>query len=362
MIESIQIAGIATFTINPENLCDLSTFNFVYGANATGKTTVSRVIANEGSFPSCKVIWKGGTRLQPMVYNWDFVEMNFNQCAELKGVFTLGEKKIDTINKIAAAKLELDTVTKKIENLNQGLHGQDGTSGKEGEFTALETELKHKCWAQKQKHDTKLQGAFEGFRNNAEKFKGKVLKEWASNSAAVRGLADLEKKAETLFGPTPITAKSISAIEIDAILAYEASPILKKHVIGKDDVDIAAMIKKLGNSDWVKEGRGFYAANDKVCPFCQQVTTDDFAQSLNEYFDETFQTDSKAIDDLVTKYTTDSARLQQQIASIIVDPCKFLDVEKLKLEKELLDSIIIANIQRLTSKKRSLVKSLSWIP
>jgi wobble nucleotide-excising tRNase len=352
MIESIQIAGIATFANDPENLCDLSTFNFVYGANATGKTTVSRVIANEGSFPSCKVIWKGGTRLQPMVYNWDFVETNFNQSAELKGVFTLGEKNVDTIKKIAAAKIELDTITKKIENLNQGLHGEDGTGGKKGELAALETELKHKCWAQKQKHDAKLQGAFEGFRNNADKFKAKVLQEWASNSATVKALADLEKKAKTVFGPTPTTEESISAIEIDAILAHEAAPILKKRVIGKDDVDIAAMIKKLGNSDWVKEGRGFYDANERVCPFCQQATTDAFAQSLKEYFDETFETDSKAIDDIVTNYKTDSAWLQQQIASIIVDPCKFLDVDRLKVEKELLDSIITANIQRLTLKKK----------
>ena len=177
MIESIHIAGIATYASTPETLCDLSTFNFIFGANATGKTTVSRVIANEGSFPTCKVSWKGGTKLQPMVYNRDFVEMNFNQSAELKGVFTLGEKNSDTINKIAAAKIELDTITKKIENLNQGLHGVDGIGGKIGELATLETELKNKCWTQKQKHDAKLQGAFEGFRNNAEKFKGKVLQD-----------------------------------------------------------------------------------------------------------------------------------------------------------------------------------------
>jgi Holliday junction resolvasome RuvABC ATP-dependent DNA helicase subunit len=73
MIESIQIADTATFAKeNPEKLYELSTFNFIYGANATGKTTISRVIADEMSYPTCKVIWQGGNRLQPIVYNWDF--------------------------------------------------------------------------------------------------------------------------------------------------------------------------------------------------------------------------------------------------------------------------------------------------
>lgn len=352
MIESIQIADIATYLCRPEDLCDLSTFNFIFGANATGKTTVSRVIANESSFPTCKVIWKGGTKLQPMVYNQDFIETNFNQSAELKGVFTLGEKKVDTIKKIDATKIELDAITKKIETLNHGLHGENGVGGKKEELVILETELTEKCWAQKKKHDAKLQGAFIGLRNNAEKFKERVLQEWTSNTSKLENLTDLEKKAQTVFGPTPTAEKSITAIEIAAILSYEVSPILKKRVIGKDDVDIAAMIKELGNSDWVREGRGFYDANERICPFCQQITTNEFAKSLNEYFDETFKADTRAIDDLATNYEIDSERLQQQISSIIADSSKFLDVEKLKAEKELLYSTMTVNIQRLASKKK----------
>ncbi len=73
---------------------------------------------------------------------------------------------------------------------------------------------------------------------------------------------------------------------------------------------------------------------------------------MNEYFDETFLSDSKAIDDLITNYATDAARLQQQLANIIAAPSKFLDIEKLKMEKELLDSKVIINNQRLTGKKK----------
>lgn len=359
MIESIHIAGIATYSSTPEVMSDLSTFNYIYGSNASGKTTITRVIADEGSFPTCSVNWKGGTKQQTMVYNLDFVDSNFDQSAELKGIFTLGKKEVDTLNTIAAAKTKLDALTTQIEKLNWGLHGEDGWGGKIGELATLNAELKDKCWAQKQKHDAKLKGAFEGFRNSAEKFKEKVLHEWASNSATVESLTNLEKRAETIFGPLPTTENSIPAVEMDVVLDHETNPILKKHVIGKDEVDIAAMIKKLGNSDWVRQGRTFYEANDQMCPFCQQITTDVFANSLNDYFDETYIKDSNAIDDLETNYKTHSERLQQQILALVASPPKYLDVDKLKSEKDLLDSKFIGNIQRLATKKKEPSQSIN---
>lgn len=352
MIDSISISNVATYAATPERIDGLSQFNFFFGSNGTGKTTVSRVIADEGKYPSCSVKWKGGTRLQPLVYNSDFVERNFTQSTELKGVFTLGEKQADTLAKIAAASSELNALTNKIETLTLGLQGADGNGGKKGELAALEAGFKDKCWAQKQKHDAKLQGGFEGVRNNTEKFKAKVLQEQVTNTATLLTLAELEKKAASVFGPTPTTEAVVPVVDASKLLAHEANPILKKRVIGKEDVDIAAMIKKLGNSDWVREGRAFYDVNEGTCPFCQQSTSQAFAQSLNEYFDETFVTDSKAIDELATNYATEAARIQQQLSSIIASPSKFLDVEKLKAEKELLDARITVNNQLLAGKKK----------
>ena len=352
MIENMSIASVATYGATAEQLNSLSKFNFLFGSNGTGKTTVSRVMADETKFPMCKVTWKGGTKLQSLVYNHDFIERNFNQSAELKGVFTLGEKQLDTLEKLATAKKELDTLTTKIETLTQTLQGADGGGGKKGELTTLEEGLKEKCWAQKQKYDAQLYGGFEGYRNNSEKFKVKVLQELASNTAALHTLAELENKAKSIFGSTPTTETSIAAVDTAMLTAHEKNPILRKKVIGKEDVDIAAMIYKLGNSDWVREGRGFYEVNDGVCPFCQQETSQAFAQSLNDYFDETFVADSKAIDDLAMNYATEAARIQQQLTAIIALSPKFLDVDKLMAEKDLLDTRVALNNQRLVGKRK----------
>ena len=142
MIESITISGVATYDTTPEQLDGLSLFNFLFGSNGSGKTTVSQVIADETKFPTCKVTWKRGSKLQPFVYNHDFVERNFNQSPELKGVFTLGEKQLDTLAKIDATKSELDKFTAKIEHLMHELHGADGNGGKKEELAKLEAGLK----------------------------------------------------------------------------------------------------------------------------------------------------------------------------------------------------------------------------
>ena len=351
MIESIRIAGVASYSSSPEFLSRLSKFNFIYGANGSGKTTITRVIADDGKFPACSVTWTG-TKLQTMVYNRDFVTKNFSQSSELKGIFTLGETNIDIQQKIVAAKGEFDAITEKIECLHLFLHGENGIGGKMGELVDLDEKFKNRFWSSYKKHKAKLDYAFEGCRNSKEKFKDKILKERSFNASTLKLLVTLEKVAESVYGPTSVIEETIPVIDITEAVLHESPAILQKRVIGKQDVDIAVMINKLGNSDWVRGGLAFYDANESVCPFCQQSTTDALSQSLNDYFDELFIADSKAINDLLINYAADSARLQEQITMLLSTPFKFLDLEKLKTEKELLDTRVIINLQRLALKKK----------
>jgi wobble nucleotide-excising tRNase len=357
MIESLSISKVATYPETPEIMSGLKRLNFIFGSNGTGKTTIGRVITAPSASPGCDVIWKGGAALQTLVYNSDFVERNFKPTEDLKGVFTLGEEQIGTLEKIAELKLERDAFTKRIEGWGEALKGADDTGGKQKDLSSLDSSFKDKCWAQKVKHDPKLQGAFEGVRNSAERFKDRLLENTA-NTAALLSLNELERRAETVFGQTPDAEQLVRAIDGESLLAHEANVILKKKVIGKTDVDIAAMINKLGNSDWIKEGRAYFDDNGHVCPFCQQATKESFAKSLNEYFDEAFLLDTITINKLATDYQTDAERIQQQLGLVIGTPCKFLDVTKLKEEKELLDSKLIINSQRISAKKKESSQSI----
>ena len=351
MIQSISILNVATFhPTSVTTLDDLRQFNYIFGSNGTGKTTISRVIADAAFSTTCGCTWQNGQPLESVVLNRDFVEKNFDQ---MRGVFTLGEKEKDTEDKIKAAKEGKDKEQEKVNNLKHTLGGSDGTGGKIAELAQLESDARDKFWVpvEKIKKEKKLDKALKGFLNDKEKCKSKIQQETKNNQAELKLLDDLKKRAETIFGDTPTKQPSLPTLS-SSLVSHESNAILKKKVIGKEEVDIAAMITKLGNSDWVRQGLPYYEQNVQKCPFCQHSTTEQFAQSLKDYFDEAFENDTKAIDDLIAQYTKGAGAIQSAVVDIIAAPGKFMDVEKLKTEKAALDQTIAANTLRLENKKK----------
>jgi wobble nucleotide-excising tRNase len=352
MIESIHLTGIATYGSTPSVLNGLLKFNYVYGANGSGKTTISRVIADSAQFPSCSIVWKARTPLEPLVYNRDFVDKHFRASVELPGIFTLGEKDATAADKIAAAKVECDRIAQEIVSLRKTLEGQNGADGKVGELAIAEKAFKDACWRQKQKHDDKLKVAFEGCRNNAEAFKAKVIAERTTNKSDNKTLDYILVKAETVFADGVEKIEPLTAINGASILQAEKSPILSKKILGKSDVDIAAMLQRLGNSDWVRQGRVFLAANEDTCPFCQQKIASGFEKSLAAYFDESFEADSKAVASVQSKYAADVVALSTALDTLLANPPELLDSTSLVAKKKLFDAHATLNQQRLLEKKK----------
>lgn len=361
MIDAIILSKAATFNGKSQVLDKLSQFNYFFGSNGTGKTTISRLIADKSQFPNCSIQWKSYTPLESLVYNQDYIEKNFDQSEHLKGVFTLGKQQKDTLDRINDLKIEIDNIDEKILGLKKQLEG-DGTeenTGKRAEMNQLEEWLKDKCWVQKQKYDDFFKDAFKGVRNNSENFKYRVKQELSSNQAELKNLEHLKNRANTVFGEEPLVVDRISEIDFTTLLGYETEPILNKVVVGKDDVDIAEMIKKLGNSDWVKEGIIYFETNNGICPFCQQKTYDSFAQSLNEYFDETFNTNTKTINELNINYKKETNRIVSILEQIISVPSDFIDLKAFEAEKKVFDSKIAVNTQKLINKQKQASQIIS---
>ena len=350
MIEGIRIKSVASFGDDEQVIDGLSQNNFFYGSNGSGKTTISRVIADEDEYSECTVVWRGGNKLQTLVYNCDFVDKNFNADAELKGIFTLGEKNESDLQTIEDAKADADQLEADIQGKKQTLNVE-----KEAELASLEGEFEGQCWTLKGKYDEDFKEAFKGVRDKKAKFKTKLLAEVQSNRAELQTLEKLKAKCATVFADNLEKVSSILPLLYSDLVDLETVDILAKKVIGKEDVDIAAMIKTLGNSDWVKQGRTYYEKNDDICPFCQQDT--------DQAFDETYLNDIGAIDQLATNYEAHSTTIIQRLQSIIDAAPQYLGCEQLEAQKNLVETKIGANKQHIKRKKKeaSLVVELETL-
>jgi wobble nucleotide-excising tRNase len=223
-----------------------------------------------------------------------------------------------------------------------------------------EDTFKDACWKQKQEFEDRFRVAFAGFLRSAL-FKDKVLSEKQSNKAEVRPLDYILTRAELVFRDDVEQVALIPTISTGAFIDCESASILGKRVIGKSDVDIAAMIERLGNSDWVRSGRSFLPAADEKCPFCQEKLPPNFAAKLDAYFDETFEADSKAIHSVVSQYEAQAEAICRTLELILTDPASQLNSSTLTLKKKLLEAQIEINRQRLGEKRKEPSRSVELL-
>ena len=347
MINEIQIKPPVATYHNPARLSDLRPINYIFGANGTGKTTISRVI--DGMYDHCQVKWQG-TPLEVMVYNRDFVDRNFNQNGPLQGVFTLGENQVEAEREIARLQPEIEKVTGQIERLQNQLDGSEEQRGKRQELADLEPALTEKCWKQKQLHDDDFQVAFSGVRNNAERFKEKVLSEQASNTAELLPPDALKEKAKTIFSSNVKRVNPLENITADNLIAIEENELLQKVIVGNQDVAIADIINRLGNSDWVKQGLKYHQQDPEICPFCQQPTDKHFAESLEAFFSEAYDQDIQALQQLQSRYQSASEQLLAAIVRNEQAGNPFLDIELFRSEAQTLSERLKGNQLKLAKK------------
>ncbi|SFN70720.1 AAA family ATPase [Xenorhabdus japonica] len=350
MIGEIQInLPLATYQ-NPARLSDLRRINYIFGANGTGKTTISRVIAQAHGHEHCQLQWKSGIELERMVYNRDFVDRNFNQDGPLQGVFTLGENQIEAEREIARLQPEIAKVTDRISSLNIQLDGSDEHPGKRKELEDLEPALRDKCWKQKQLHDSYFQTAFSRLRKNAENFKVKVLAEQASNKAELLMLEELKQKAQTIFSDSIECTTLLENLLADDLVIIEGNLLLQKVIVGSQDIEIAALINRLGNSDWVKQGRKYHEQNPGTCPFCQQPTDDHFSNNLAAFFSEAYDNDIQSLKELQTNYQKASDRLTAAIQRNVEINNPFLNIDLFNAESQVLVERLKVNQSKLVNK------------
>ncbi|MFA7306365.1 MAG: AAA family ATPase [Hyphomicrobium sp.] len=349
MLRAIKIAGQATYASDGQHLDPCKQINFIFGTNGSGKTTISRVIADPAANPTCELSWANGRELERLVYNSDFVDNNFK--STVKGIFTLGEESAETLENIDKAKDTQHKLQEGLANLQNKLTGANGDGGVLGDLKKLRRAFEEMCWSIKGRHEAHFQEAFEGLRNSKARFCDRVLLEQEYNTSAAYGLDDLKTRAKSVFQKGLIHFSRIDVPSFSELIQLEEARILGKRVVGKEDVNVSALIERLGNSDWVKQGRTYLDQSGGTCPFCQQQLQNNLARDLNDYFDESFARDLTAIERLQSAYDSYSASLLKRLGEVAATEGSHLSVMNLESKIDRLAQRIQLNMQLIARKK-----------
>lgn len=311
MITSIHVKDVATFDETGVKIDSLRKINFIYGANGTGKTTITKLLNDflSPEFSRCLVTWESGSPLQTLVYNKEFRERNFGK-GQIDGVFTLGE----------ATKEEKEAIDKMVADLatikTNGTQKKTTLENLQRQKYEAEDNFRNRAWVEVyKKYESVFKEAFSGVMKK-EAFKQKLIAQASNTSEEPKSFDELKDKASTVFGEEPVKLDLICQIEYSRLLKIEADPIWEKKIIGKSDIEIAKLIQYLSINDWVNEGRK-YLQDDSICPFCQKETiTEDFRKQLDLYFDKAFEEDINCVKSLSADYALASQDIQNLLNKI----------------------------------------------
>lgn len=343
MISKINIKGIATY--QDKTQMEPTKINYIYGCNGSGKTTLSNLIRNPNNYPTCSLEWSNG-KLETIVYNRDFIRESFSQSSSIKGIFTLGK---DT----KEAKEHIDNLKQQIDSLNEQIKGYNKTlTNKEEEKNNKTIEITDKFWSVKLKYDEAFKDAFKGFIRTKKHFLNKCISE-EKNTAKLLEKDIILEKCKRIFGKSLTKYDEFKGIEYNELSDLETNHILTDKIIGKEDIPIGNLIKKLNNSDWVKQGLEFLNNSNKICPFCQSPINDDLKKNIEDFFDQTYQekcTELKIFKENYDKYVQN---LINKIEIIIDTNIDIIDYEALTKELEVIREKKKANIILINKKIES---------
>ncbi|HZJ37156.1 MAG TPA: AAA family ATPase, partial [Gillisia sp.] len=331
--------------------------NFFYGANGSGKTTISNFIyePSNGRFPECELKWLSDLELKSLVYNKEFRVRNFGK-GTIDGVFTLGQ----------ATKEEAELIEEKREELKElkekGIQQKAVLDKQTEKRDILENDFREEVWSSiYKKYELNFKEAFKGVMQK-KPFLIRLLEEFENNTSDLKTIEELKERAETILGETPLKIPEIPSIEFTKLSEIEQENIWSKKIIGKSDVEIAKLIQRLNINDWVNEGKK-HLQDDETCPFCQQETiTQEFRNQLEGYFDESFISDTKKVkdfnDDYVRTFDNLLNELQQFESTEKINKKTKLDLDKFSSLLKTLNSQFVANKELFNSKLKEPSRSI----
>ena len=276
--------------------------NLIYGLNGTGKSTISNFLADQKhpDYSNCTISGSDAS-VDILVYNQKFIENNFYTTEEQKGIFTLSKKNVD------AEKALSDLISDRIKQEKQIEDIQNKIQNTDSEIEHLSNVIRDQIWEVKQQYsggDRVLEYCLEGLKRKENLFS--YINSLARPSTApIDTVENLKKEILAISGDTIAAISEVSPIAFSDV-SICSNPLWEKIIVGNQSSTLSDVIKRLGNSDWVKTGQRYIdELEDKTqtCPFCQsQTITRNFIHELKSLFDESYETDIRQIMSMQSEY------------------------------------------------------------
>ena len=314
MISSITVNGIATY--NNVTIPNLKKVNFFFGLNGSGKSTIAKYLnsltSSDELFNQCTNVGFDSSQDHIMTFNEEFIEENFKRNSELKGIFSLNQRNTAIDEQIKNKEEEKSFYKKviakyidkkeKIEN-----HKNDKYS-----------ELIEKCWYERNTFSTFTKITLVHTRNKGNHLRD--IKQILSQSFETLPIEDIKEQYNLLyekeikFVNTQVDENLYNKIQE---IERKLNQLLDEVIIGKDDIPIADLIKKLDSRTWIQQGINLLEETGNICPFCQQETiNEDLIKQFNELFDDNYKKKITEIQDLYKSYKKETNFLISNLSSI----------------------------------------------
>ncbi len=338
MISELALNDIATFT--QPTIIAPNKINFIFGSNGSGKTTIANTIADP---IQTSIIW-GTVPLKTLVYNKNFVDKNFGEPSEIGGIFTLGNDSKESIEFIATHRGYVDECT-------QHINGYSTTRDKLlRDQELLDSTIDNECWMIKGLFDSDFPEVFLGLNNSKRKFRTRCFEEAKNKKQSVVDIEWLTRSYRIAFGSRREIYNLLQPIDITRITEHEQCELLTQRICGSADTPIGKFIEYLGNSDWINAGLIYAEKAEGKCPFCNQPLKMDLYTDIQSFFDDSFNTSMKRLNDFLNDYKHEFSGILLKLQEYANNPIPFLNYELLKADTASLSLLISKNIEAIKGK------------
>ncbi|OOG42773.1 AAA family ATPase [Rhodanobacter sp. C05] len=315
MIRKISIHNYKSFHPTTPTVIEIDTSKqatFIYGLNGAGKSAIGEVIhgrfVNDQIFAHCQVETTGTGPFRHLVYNHAFVGRVIGET--MRGIFTIGEmdtakqKEIDGKEaEYVVLEAELTTLRARVETAKKQVEAQI-TRGVEDVWKAHVLGKK-----------TKLAELLVGYGKDKKKFFDELRKSAVDGDAPLNTMERLEQRWEDVSGSE--TSKSAPQPDLTGLAEIETDSIWAEAIEVSVTSRLAPLIAKLGNGDWVDQGRSY--VKDDQCPFCQQGLPHDFHEELAKLLEGGRKLKIDKVEALVSNYALRLERLQERMSGVFDD-------------------------------------------